>query len=114
MEIVMTVLGYLAPFIGSIADKVGVVGMIIAYLLLFVVPVVSILIEVAEGIAAFTETKSDDEAVAKIKSGWAKVVPILELLPHVNLPLAPAVTKILFYAKKFAKAVAGALKGWAE
>lgn len=56
--------------------------------------IVSILIEIVEVIAELTPTEKDDLAVAKAKKIKNTIISVLEVFPHVNLPLAPIVLKV--------------------
>lgn len=108
---IATILSLLNPLIALLANQFGLFGLILAYLLA-ISPIVSILIELLELIVKLTQTNKDDEAVAKIQAVWDKVLPYIELLPHVNLPLAPIVMVILKYVVKGASALKGAILGW--
>jgi hypothetical protein len=81
--------------INSMAAQNPDIGMITGYLVLVVLPIMSVLIEVLEAAVKLTESKADDEFAAKVKAVWSKVSPILEVLPHINLPLAPAIVKMV-------------------
>lgn len=95
------------------SDKYGTVGMVLAHLL-FVGPVVSILIECLEAVVTLTESTEDDEFAHKVKTAWGKVLPVLEALPHVNLPIAPVIVKIVTMMVKIAKGVIGFIKAFKE
>jgi hypothetical protein len=56
--------------------------------------IVSVLIEIVEIIAKLTPSEKDDLAVAKAKKVKDMVISVLEIFPHVNLPIAPIVLKI--------------------
>ncbi len=99
MDLIKSTMEFLSPFILALSGKYGAVAMVLAYAAALAA-VVSVLIEILEGIVLFTASKKDDEAAARIKAGWAKVLPFIELLPHVNLPIAPWVSKALTLAQK--------------
>jgi len=100
-----SILNFVAPALAFLASKYGPIGEAFGYIVLFGIPLVSILIEIAETAAALTKSASDDAAVADAKTKWAKVVKTLEFLPHVNLPLAPIFLKILAIAGKVLSAL---------
>lgn len=101
----------LSPILSFFSEKYGIVGQILAYGL-FIAPIVSVIIEMIEFVVSFTASKSDDEFAAKLKAGWAKVMPILELLPHANIPLSPIMIKVVMYVMKSTSALKGAIQGW--
>lgn len=73
---------------------------VVGYIIVSMV-IVSPLIELLEAAAKLTEkTTKDDEVVAKIKSIRDKVLPVLEALPHVNIPVVAIVAKIAEWIKK--------------
>ena len=80
----------------------GVVGTIIGTLIVWGIPVVSLLIEILEFAVALTPSKKDDEVVIKVRARWEKILPWLELLPHVNIPLSATALKALSLIKKIA------------
>ena len=102
---------FLAPVLAVVSQKFGVIGLIFAYSVFFVAPFVSILIEIGEAVVQLSESKKDDEAIAKIKAKWLLVMKVLEVFPHVNLPLSPAILRILQIAAKVLGAVKGAIQG---
>lgn len=74
---------------------------------------VGLLIEGAEVVAALTASKKDDAAVAKIKAIKDKVIAVLEIIPHANIPVAPVILKVLAAVGKgvsVLKAAIGAFK----
>jgi phage-related protein len=103
--------GFITTVLAFLSEKYGIVGVILAYALA-IAPIVSALIEILEAVVLVTESKKDDEVAAKIRAVWSKVLPYLELLPHVNLPVAPVIAKVLGYVLKGVSAIKGALAGW--
>lgn len=69
-----------------------------------------LLIELAEVAAAMTASGKDDAAVAKIKTIKNKVIAVLELFPHANIPVAPVIIKVTAIVAKVAKAAMAAIK----
>jgi hypothetical protein len=105
------ILGFVMPIIAYMGEKYGVVGTVIAYATLVVAPIVSVLIELFELVASVTASKSDDATAAKIKAFWAKVLPVMEMLPHVNLPIAAAALKAVDMVKKVAEVLKSIITG---
>lgn len=106
------ILSFLGPVLGFLANQYGTVGMVIGYVVLVGLPLVSVLIEVADALVKLTVSPADDAVMGTVEAVWAKVMPWLELLPHVNLPLSPVIQAVLKYAGKGVGAVVGAIKGW--
>lgn len=104
------VFAFLGPVLGFAAEKYGPIGLVLAYLFLFVLPICSVLIEAVEAVAAYTANPNDDVKAAELRSKYDKLVRYLEFLPHVNLPLAPIFVKILDWARKIAGAIKSVLK----
>lgn len=71
----------------------------VGYIILSMV-IISPLIELLEGISKLTASTKDDELAAKVKSIRDKVLPILEALPHVNIPVATWMSKAVEWIKK--------------
>ncbi len=108
-----SIMAILSPILAFLSEKYGVVGLVLGYLVLIVAPLVSILIEVLEAVVALTPSTKDDDFAAKVKAAWAKYgLPVLELLPHANIPLAPLAIKILDYAKRGAAALLAGIKAF--
>lgn len=59
-----------------------------------------LIIECVELIAAMTASKKDDAAVAKIKAIKDKVIAVLEIIPHANIPVASGILKLLAWIRK--------------
>lgn len=105
--------GFIAQIIQFLAQKYGFVGLIIGYLTLVVAPVLSVAIEVFEAFVLVTASTKDDETAAKVRLFWnSKVLPVLEILPHVNIPIAPGIAKIMVLLLKAFKAIKAALVSW--
>ena len=98
--------------INFLAQKYCVVGETIGVLIFVVAPLVSMLIEVVEIIAALTPSTSDDEAAKRMRAKYDGVIKALEFLPHVNLPVAPVLLHVLAVAKKVLGALRGAISGY--
>lgn len=107
-------LGFITVIVNFIGQYWPTLFQITAYLVVLGIPTVSILIELAELITMLTTTKKDNEAVSKVKSVWQKIIPYLEVLPHVNIPLAPMVVKVFGYVNRGVKAVITGIKSWFE
>lgn len=107
-----TMLQVAQGLIGFLSTQWGDTGKIVGYVVVYGIPFISILIEVAEFIVALTPSKEDDVAVSKVRAVWAKVLPWMEALPHVNLPLSPVALKVMKYAQKGISAVKAAIQGW--
>jgi hypothetical protein len=93
---------YLKPIFEFIVMKFPVAGVVVANAFAISVAV-SVLIEIVELIALWTPTKKDDEALAKAKPIKDKVIAVLELFPHVNIPAAAIIVKIAEVLKKVLK-----------
>lgn len=108
----MDVLEILKPFAAILVAKLPLFGVIAANGIAAMIAV-GLLCEVVEVIAAATATKKDDEAVAKIKAIKDKVLVVLEVLPHVNVPVVGAfkvISKFLGKALAVVKAIVGVIK----
>ena len=90
-----------------IGQKFPILLTLTGYILASLV-VVSPLIELVELVAKLTPSPKDDEAVSKVKVVAQKIIPVLEALPHVNLPVA----KWLVVGAKLIRKGAAALKAW--
>ncbi|OPZ24608.1 MAG: hypothetical protein BWZ03_00083 [bacterium ADurb.BinA186] len=97
---------YLTILAQMLIDKLPVIGIITANGVVLVTGV-GVLIEIVEVIAKLTPSQKDDEIVSKAKKIRDKVVPILELIPHVNLPVAPVILKAISLLGKFLKFIKG-------
>lgn len=75
---------------------------------------VGLLIEGVEVVAALTASKKDDEAVAKIKSVKDKVIGVLEVIPHANIPVAPVILKLMAAVGKGVKVLKAAVGAFKE
>lgn len=104
-------LSFIGPLLAYAAEHYGIVGTIVAYLLLMI-PVVTLLIEVAQAVVTITISSKDDVLVAKVKAAWDKILPVLEVLPHVNLPIAPGIVKIVQLAMKVLNGALAFLQGF--
>ena len=107
-----SILLFLKPIAEFLALKVPVVGAIAANGLAALLAI-GILIEIVEAVALITKTSKDDEFVAKAKKVKDKFIAVLEIFPHVNLPIVAAIVKLsAFLVKALAviKALIGALK----
>lgn len=85
-----------------VIDKFPIIGVIGAYGVVLVTGI-GVLIEIVEVVAKLTPSQKDDEAIEKAKALKKKVIGVLELLPHVNIPIAPVVLKVIEVLKKIAK-----------
>lgn len=103
------IFAFLSPVLGLAAEKYGPLGTVLAYLFLFVLPMCSLVIELVEAIAKFTENTDDDVKAAALKAKYAALVKYLEFLPHVNLPLAPMFLKVLQWTGKLVAIVKSVL-----
>jgi hypothetical protein len=93
--------------VGFLIGKYPVFANIGAYSIVLMGGVMA-LIEACEGVVLLTESKKDDEILGKVKMVAKKMIPVLEMLPHVNLPLAQGA----LVAVKVMKAIGGAIKGY--
>jgi hypothetical protein len=99
------ILAYLSQQYGPVAYAIGV--------LVFISPVVSLVIELLEAAVMLTASTEDDVFAAKVKAFHAtKIQPMLELLPHVNVPIAPAIVMAVKFASKGIKAALAAIGAW--
>lgn len=108
-----SIMAFVGPIIAALVQQYGFVGLIIGYLLA-AIPVVSLVIEVAEAVVLLSVSDKDDKAVAAAKAKWASVLKVVEFLPHVNVPIAPVIAKVVAYVAKAGKALMAALKAWKE
>lgn len=93
-------------------EKFGAVGVVIAYLMACV-PMMSAILVAAEALVKLTDKPEDDEAVSKVRAMYDKVLPYLEILPHMNLPVVDAaVAKIIGLIIKVCAGIVGAIKGF--
>jgi hypothetical protein len=107
-------IGFLAPVLAALSQKYGAVGVAIAYLIALI-PLVSIAIELLEAAVLLTASTKDDEAAARIKAAWrGKVLPVLEMLPHINVPIAPAVARLLGLAVRGIKSLLAGIGAWKQ
>jgi hypothetical protein len=67
--------------------------------------IVSPLIELVEAVTKLTASTADDELAAKIKSIRDKVLPILEVLPHANIPVAAWIATAADWIKRALAAI---------
>lgn len=115
MELISSLLPFLKPLLDLAVEKYGAIAVVIAYLLFVVAPIVTVLIEAAEALVILSASNKDDQAVARVKAVWTgKVLPILELLPHVNLPVAPFAAQLVIYIRKGANAAKAAIQAWRQ
>jgi len=82
-----------------LANKLPWLPEVTGYVIVSMV-IVSPLIELIEAITKLTASTADDAVAAKIKSIRDKVLPVLEVLPHVNIPVAAWVSKAAEWIKK--------------
>lgn len=80
----------------------GAFGLVVGSLIVWGIPIVSLLIEVAEFVVEMTPSKRDDAFVQKARLKWEKILPWMEILPHVNVPLSAAAIKVLKLIKRLA------------
>jgi hypothetical protein len=104
------ILDFLKPFAAFLAQKVPVLSAIAANGLAGLIAV-GLLIEVVEVIASLTATSKDDALVAKAKALRDKIVPILEIFPHMNIPVAAGLGKFANVLKKVLGGLKGLIKG---
>lgn len=82
-----------------IVGKLPWIPEVVGYVIVSMV-IVSPLIELLEAVSKLTASTKDDELAAKVKSIRDKVLPILEALPHVNIPVATWMAKAVEWIKK--------------
>lgn len=107
-----SILQFLAPIAAFLVSKVPVLGTIAANGVGAMIAV-GLIAEIVEIVAAITATKKDDVVAAKIKAVKDKVLAVLEIFPHVNLPVAAiliAAIKALGKAKDIIAAIIAAVK----
>jgi len=74
--------------INTLSEQYGTLGKAITYFVFFS-PLVSVLLQVSNFLATFTETKEDDHITRKILFYWDIYVdPVLSLIPRINIPVA--------------------------
>lgn len=110
MDLILSALPFLKPIFEFLAKEYGTVGIIIAYLLIVVGPSVTLLIELMELIVSITVSKKDDAFAAKVKLYWSKILPIFEILPHANVPIAAGAKKLVEYLGKAVLAIRSAIE----
>jgi hypothetical protein len=74
----------------------------------------NLVIELAEALVALTASVADDAVVAKVKALRNKVLPILEIIPHTNVPVAAGIEKAIRLVAKVVKIAMAALKAAKE
>lgn len=104
IEIIKSILAVVAAQVPWLASS----GAMVAGVILLVSP----LIEVVELIASMTASTKDDEIAASIHAWKGKIVGILEVLPHVNLPVAAWITVCLSFLKRAVPAAKSAIAAW--
>ena len=112
MDMISSAAQFAGPILGFLAANYGGVALALGYVVLFGIPLVSILIELMDFIVALSVSKADDAVAAKIDAAWAKILPILEVLPHANIPISATLQMILSYSAKGLAALKGAVQGW--
>lgn len=100
---------FIKNLILMLTEKYSVLGMVLGYLVLVGIPVMSTLIEVLEAAVKLTAGTKDDEFALKVRALWAKILPWLEALPHVNIPIADAIVKAVGIFMKAARAIMAAI-----
>lgn len=98
----MDVLDLIKPFAALLVAKLPILGVIAANGVAAMVAV-GLLIEIVEAVAAVTANKKDDAVAAKIKVIKDKVLMVLEIIPHMNIPVVAAIVSA---SKALAKALA--------
>jgi hypothetical protein len=107
-----TILSFLKPIAEIIAMKVPALSMYSAQGIAALIAV-GLLVEIFELIASYTASKADDELAVKIKKIREKVLAVLEIIPHANIPVASFImkaTKFLAKVLKIGKAASDAAK----
>lgn len=108
-----SILEFLKPLAAFIVAKVPVLGVIAANGVAAMIAV-GLFAEIVEVVALLTASKKDDEIAAKIKKVKDKVLVVLEMLPHVNVPVVGFIlgaSKFLGKALEIIKAIVSAIKG---
>lgn len=108
------IIGFIAPILGFLSQKYGVIGTVGGYLLFVIAPIVSLLIELLEMAVTLTVSEKDDAFARKVRAVWSKILPILEVFPHVNVPVGAGLAKILKYVGKGIKAAMAAIAAWKQ
>jgi len=103
---------WLTTIIGMLGQKYATVGTILGYIVLVGIPIMTVLIDVMDTIVKATASSKDDELAAKIDAIWAKVLPFLEVLPHMNLPISAGVMKVVNLVLKIINSVKAAIVAW--
>jgi hypothetical protein len=90
----------LFEIINTLNDEYGAFGNFLNYLIFFS-PVISLLLAFFKWLTKFTETQKDDLILQKIYDYWETIiVPVLNLLPRVNLPVAAWVKLLVNISKR--------------
>lgn len=101
LGMIVSVLGSKMPWLPAVGSA-AIAGMAL----------ISALIELVEILAALTATTKDDELIKKAKAIKAKIIPILEVLPHANIPVAAGLGKIMAFLGKLIPSVKAAIEAW--
>lgn len=107
-----SIISFIGPVIAFLAEKYGIIGTVLGYAFFVVAPIVTLFLEIVHFIVALTPTPKDDEIYEKVKAVWAKILPILELLPHSKIDIPSKVAAIVAIIKKGFAALKGAVEGW--
>jgi hypothetical protein len=73
---------------------------------------ISPLIELVELVASLTAWKGDDALAAKAKLWKDKIIAVLEIFPHVNIPVAGWLSWLIEKSKKAIPAIKAAVDAW--
>lgn len=103
---------WLTTIITMLSQKYAVVGTVLGYIVLVGIPLMTVLIDVMDAVVKATVSSSDDAFAAKVDAIWAKVLPFLEVLPHMNLPISAAVMKVITLVMKVLNSIKAAVVAW--
>jgi hypothetical protein len=101
LQMIITLIGSKLPWLPAVGSA-AIAGMAL----------ISLLIELVEVAAALTATTKDDALIAKAKLWKSKIIPILEVLPHANIPIAAGLGKIMALLSKAIPSLKAAIEAW--
>ena len=110
---IQSIMAVIGPILTFLTSQYGDLGTILGYAVLVVAPIVTVLIELMELVVSLTPSTKDDVVVEKLKAGWFQYgLPVLELMPHANIPIAATTLKVIDYTQRGGKAVIAGVKAF--
>jgi hypothetical protein len=107
-----SIFAFLNPILGFLVEKYGVVGEVLGYVVLIGLPIITILVEIADFIVIMTPSPKDDEFMAKVHAFLNRVMPVLQMLPHMQIGIPAKIAMVFGYIKRGFAALKGAVAGW--